>query len=200
MHRTAILVVVPLLALLAAPPAAAQVARGGFVSYAADGGGTALAEGRFAWHVGYTVEETSQGGLHIGARYLVGMHLLRANPEAYRERYGEGTLEGGGGSLTDTGADVEVGVKLGPLRPYAFTGYHYYRQSSDAATITRGADTVEVPFRRHQGFSRASGYGAVLLLTGSSGVFAERFRGGGGGGEDGVMRAAGTRFGLRYAW
>lgn len=183
--------------LLAAPPAGTQVMRGGLVSYAPDGGGTELADGRFAWHAGYTVEATAPSGIYLGVRYLLGMHFLRANADEYRARYGEGTLEGGGGSLTDTGVDVELGVKVGPLRPYVVTGYHYYRQSSDPATITRGADTVDVPFRRGQSFSRAGGYGAVLLLTASSGVFAERFRGGG---EDGVMRASGTRVGLRYAW
>jgi hypothetical protein len=188
-----------LLALLvsaAATEAAAQVQRGVFASYSRDGGSSELTEPRFAVHAGYAVGGAGPSGAYAGARYVVGAHLLRAGEAAYAERWGAGEVEGGGGMVYDTGKDVELGWKVGPVRPYWYTGYHYHRQTLDAATLTTSSATVDLPMERTQGFARGGGYGAMLLLSGGSGVYAERFRGGGGE----VMEVDGIRFGLRLAW
>jgi hypothetical protein len=181
----------------AAADAAAQSLRGGMVSYGRGGGSTELTEPRFALHAGYTVGGTGPSGAYAGARYLLGAHWLRADPSAYASRHGAGEVEGGGGTLYDTGIDVELGWKLGPVRPYWYTGYHYHQQFLEPATVATAGGTVEVPSQRRQSFSRGGGYGVVLLVSGGNGFFAERFRGGG---EDGVMEVDAVRFGLRYAW
>lgn len=175
---------------------AAQAQRGVFASYAADGGSTALTEPRFALHTGYTVGGTGPSGAYAGARYVAGAHWLGAGEDALAERYGAGEVQGGGGTLYDTGVDVELGWKLGPVRPYWYRGYHYHRQTLYAATVTTATETVPVPAEQSQRFGRSGGYGALLLLSGGSGAFAERFTGGGGE----VMEVSGVRFGLRFAW
>jgi hypothetical protein len=186
------------LATLPAAGAAAQAERGVLAAYGTGGGSTETTEPRFTLHAAYVAGGTGPTGAYAGIRYAVGLHVLRADPAEHLARAGveEGAVAGGAGTLLDTGADVEVGWKLGPLRPYWFTGYHYYRQTVDPATVTADGTRTEVEGERAAAFARSRGYGAVLLLSGSSGLFAERYRGAGRGG---VMQVSGTRFGIRLA-
>jgi hypothetical protein len=180
--------------------AAAQYDLGGFIMGGQGGGGTSLMDPRFSVDMGYTVEISNRRGPYFGARYTLGMHRLRANEAGFRERYGEevaSTVSGGGGTLYDTGADVEVGYGVGVLRAYGFVGIHYYQQYQYPATVQSGGDEIEVTSRREISISDAYGLGVHLRLTDTGALVAEAYRGGG---EDGVMRLSGTRFGLRWAW
>ncbi|HEU0300963.1 MAG TPA: hypothetical protein VFR37_15985 [Longimicrobium sp.] len=177
--------------------AAAQYDLGGFIMGGQGGGGTSLMDPRFSVDMAYTLEISNRRGPYFGARYTLGMHRLRADETAFRERYGDGTVSGGGGTLYDTGADVEVGYGIGVLRVYGFTGIHYYQQYQYPATVQSGGGAVEVDSRREISISNARGLGVHLRLTDTGAIVAEAYRGGG---EDGVMRLSGTRFGLRWAW
>lgn len=178
---------------------AAQYDLGGFLMAGQGGGGTSLMDPRFSVDMAYTLEISNRRGPYFGARYTLGMHRLRADQAAFRERFGAGagTVSGGDGTLYDTGADVEVGYGIGVLRAYGFVGIHYYQQYQYPATITSGTDQVEFDSRREVSISDAYGLGVHLRLTDTGAVVAEGYRGGG---EDGVMRLSGTRFGLRWAW
>lgn len=193
-------IVLPLgiLGLLASAPApaAGQHAYGGFIMVGQGGGGTDLVDTRIAVDMAYTIEVGERTGPYLGGRSVLGIHWLRADEDAFRERYG-GTVEGGGGTLYDTGADVEVGYGVGVLRAYGFAGIHYYQQFHDPATVRSGGEEVEVFSRRREALTSAYGAGVQLRLTDEGALVGEWYRGGG---EDGVMRLSGTRFGLRWAW
>lgn len=194
-----ILLFVILCLALAPASAAAQVARGGFVMVGEGGGGTPLMTPRLSLGAGYTVEVANRTGAYVGGRYVFGIHWLRADEDGFRERFGDGasTVEGGSGTLYDTGADIEVGFSVKVLRVYGFTGIHYYQQYQDPASVRSGPAEVEVVTRRRESLSNARGVGVHLRLTDEGAVVGEWFRGGG---DDGVMRLSGTRFGLRWAW
>lgn len=182
---------------LAAAPAAAQPARSILLAVVVDGGGsTETTEPRFAGQAGYAVEETAGSGLSIGARYVVGVHALsgRVGPDS---EAGPG-VTGNGGWLVDTGVDAEVGWRLGPLRPYGYTGYHYYRQRIEEGLCgSCEPGDPRVAARRDEGFARASGYGLSVDVSSWGAFYAERFRGGG---RSGVMRLDGIRAGIRFGW
>ncbi|HEX6039345.1 hypothetical protein [Longimicrobium sp.] len=192
--------IILLAALLAAayvPQAArAQFARGGYLMAGQGAGGNGLVDARFAVDMAYTIEAGGHDGPYVGGRGTLGIHWLRADQEAFRARYG-GEAEGGGGTLYDTGGDVEVGYGVGVLRVYGFTGIHYYQQFQDPATVRGGGEEVEVTTRRRETIANGSGAGVYLRLADTGGFVGEWYRGGG---QDGVMRLSGTRFGLRWAW
>lgn len=179
--------------------AAAQHAHGGFLVAGQGGGGTDVVDAGFSWSGGYTIEVGDRHGPFLGGRYTFGMHHLRADQQGLRDRYGDGsgTVRGGGGTLYDTGGDVEIGYGMGVLRVYGFTGIHYYQQFHEPATVQSGGEEVEVTTRRRESISNGRGVGVLLRLTETGAMVAEYYRGGG---EDGVMRISGTRFGLRWAW
>lgn len=181
------------------PAADAQFTRGGFVMAGQGGGSTAYMQPRFSVDLGYVLEASEGDGPYFGGRYTLGMHRFSADQQALRDQFagGTGTVEGGGGTLYDTGGDVEVGFVVSVVRLYGFTGIHYYQQYHDPATVRSGADEVEVTSRRRESISNGRGVGVHLRLTDTGAVVAEWYRGGG---EDGVMRLSGTRFGLRWAW
>lgn len=176
--------------------ARAQFARGGYLVAGGGAGAGGLVEARFGVDMAYTIEAGERTGPYVGGRGTLGIHSLRADEQAFRARYG-GEVEGGGGTLYDTGADVEVGYGAGVVRVYGFTGIHYYQQFQDPATVRSGGEEVEVTTRRRETIGNASGAGVLLRLTDTGGIVGEWFRGGG---QDGVMRLSGTRFGLRWAW
>lgn len=180
-------------------PAAAQHAHGGFLVAGQGAGATESVDARFSWAGGYTIEVGGRHGPYLGGRYTFGMHQLRANESALRDRYGDGagTVEGGGGTLYDTGGDIEIGYGMGVVRVYGFTGIHYYQQYQNPAVVRSGGREVEVRTRRTESISNGRGVGVQLRLTDTGAVVAEHYRGGG---EDGVMRISGMRFGLRWAW
>lgn len=184
------------LSLAAAPQSAHAQSHGGFIMAGQGGGGTDLVDARAALDMAYTVEVGGRRGPYVGGRYVFGIRWLRADEQAFRERYG-GTVTGGGGTLYDTGADIEVGYGLGVLRVYGFTGIHYYQQFHRPATVRSGGQEVEVLSRRAETIAEALGAGVLLRLTDEGALVGEWYRGGG---DDGVMRLAGTRFGLRWAW
>lgn len=177
-------------------PAHTQHAHGGFIMAGRGGGGTDLVDAGLGVDMAYTVEVGERTGPYVGGRYVLGIHWLRANEQGFRERYG-GSVEGGGGTLYDTGADIEVGYGIGVLRVYGFTGIHYYQQFHNPATVQAGGGEVEVFRRRRETIANARGVGVQLRLTDEGALVGEWYRGGG---DDGVMRLSGTRFGLRWAW
>lgn len=160
------------------------------------GGGTDLASPRVAVDMAYVIEVGEWSGPYIAGRSVLGIHWFRADEQGFRERYG-GEVEGGGGTLYDTGVDVEVGYGLGVLRVYGFTGIHWYQQFHEPATVRAEAEEIEVYHHKRETVGNASGAGMQLRLTDGGAIVGEWFRGGGG---DGVMRLSGTRFGLRWAW
>jgi hypothetical protein len=177
----------------------AQFARGGFLIAGQGGGRTQFMQPRFSVEGGYVIEASEGDGPYFGGRSSLGMHRFRADDQALLEQFGDGdgSIEGGGGTLYDTGIDVEVGYVLSVLRLYGFTGIHYYQQYHDPAVVRSGADEVEVSSRRRESIANGRGVGVHLRLTDTGAVVAEWYRGGG---QDGVMRLSGTRFGLRWAW
>lgn len=177
--------------------AAAQYAHGGFLMWGQGTGATELVDERFGVDMGYTIEVGGRHGAYLGGRSTLGIHPLRANEQGLRDRYGDGTgtVEGGGGTLYDTGADIEIGYGMGVVRVYGFTGIHYLQQFHNPVTVRSGGDEVEVITRRRDSISHGLGAGVQLRLTDTGAVVAEHYRGGG---EDGVMRISGTRFGLRW--
>jgi hypothetical protein len=177
-------------------PAHAQHAHGGFIMAGQGGGSTDLVRAGFGVDMAYTLEVGERTGPYVGGRSVFGVHWLRADEEGFLERYG-GPVEGGGGTLYDTGADIEVGYGLGVLRVYGFTGIHYYQQFHSPATVQRGGEELEVYRRRDEMIGNARGVGVQLRLTDEGAVVGEWYRGGG---DDGVMRLSGARFGLRWAW
>lgn len=179
--------------------AAGQHAHGGFLVAGQGAGATELADAGFSWAGGYTIEVGDRHGPYLGGRYTFGMHRLRADQQALRDRYGDGggDVSGGGGTLYDTGGDIELGYGMGVLRVYGFTGIHYYQQFHQPATVRSGNDEVEVNSRRRESISNGRGVGVLLRLTDTGALVGEWYRGGG---EDGVMRISGARFGLRWAW
>jgi hypothetical protein len=186
------------LSLAAVPRSAhAQHAHGGFLMAGRGGGGTDLVDAGPAVDMAYTIEVGERTGPYVGGRSVLGIHWLRADEEAFRERYGSGTVRGGGGTLYDTGADIEVGYGLGVLRVYGFAGIHYYQQFHKPATVQANGEEVEVFSRRREAITEAYGGGVQLRLTDEGAIVGEWYRGGG---DDGVMRLSGTRFGLRWAW
>jgi hypothetical protein len=192
--------ILPLAALLAAAlpvSASAQIDRGGFVTYGQGGGGTTLLAPRFSLDAGYVVEVSEGNGPYVAGRYTFGFHRLRADAAGFEKLYGAGELEGGDGTLYDTGADVEAGYQLGVLRVYGFTGLHFYQQFQDPATLSDEGGEREVYIHSRQSIANARGGGVQLRLTDTGAIVAEYYRGGG---EDGVMRLKGTRFGVRWAW
>jgi hypothetical protein len=182
---------------LPAASAAAQAERGVFLAYALEGGASGLSATGGGLHGGYGVGGTGPSGAYAGVRLLAGVHRLRASPERYLERHEATEVEGGEGFLYEGGAGVEGGWKVGPLRPYGYTGYHFLRQVTGEAVLATDDGELTLPEAAHQGFSRARGYGVVLLVTGGSGVYAERYSGGG---RSDVAALSGTRLGLRFAW
>jgi hypothetical protein len=186
------------LGLALAPPAAdAQVARGGFLTAGQGGGGTALMRPRFSVDMAYVLEVAERDGPYVGGRYTLGIHYLRADEAGFHARYGAGEVRGGGGTLYDTGGDIEVGYGLGVLRVYGFAGIHYYQQFQERATVGTGEFETEVITRSRQTIAAGRGVGVHLRLTDTGGIVGEWYRGGGG---DGVMVIDGARFGLRWAW
>lgn len=177
-------------------PAHAQHAHGGFIMAGQGGGSTDLVRAGFGVDMAYTLEVGERTGPYVGGRSVFGIHWLRADEEGFLERYG-GPVEGGGGTLYDTGADIEVGYGAGVLRVYGFTGIHYYQQFQAPATVQRGSEELEVYRRRRDMIGNARGVGVQLRLTDEGAVVGEWYRGGG---DDGVMRLSGARFGLRWAW
>ena len=179
--------------------AAAQHAHGGFVLAGQGGAGTELVDSRFSLDMGYTIEVGGRHGPYLGGRYTFGLRQLRPDEQALRERYGNGTstVEGGSGTLYDTGGDIEIGYGFGVVRVYGFTGIHYLQQFQEPVIIHSGGDAVEIFNRRRESISNGRGYGVQLRLTDTGAVVAEHYRNGG---EDGVMRISATRFGLRWAW
>jgi hypothetical protein len=198
--RRIVLSAAVLSAALTATAAAAQHAHGGFLVAGQGGGGTEVMDARFSVDGGYTIEVGGRHGPYLGGRYTFGMQQLRPDEQALRDRYGDGTgtVKGGGGTLYDTGADIEIGYGFGVVRGYGFTGVHYMQQFQNPTTIQSGGEEVEVITRRRESISNGRGYGVQLRLTDTGALIAERYRGGGG--EDGVMRISGTRFGLRWTF
>lgn len=180
-------------------PAAAQHGHGGFVVAGQGAGATQLVDAGWSVDMGYVIEVGDRHGPYLGGRYTFGMHQLRADQQGFRDRYGDGTgtVTGGSGTLYDTGGDIEIGYGMGVLRVYGFTGIHYLQQFQDPVTVQSGGDEVEVITRRRETISNGHGFGVQLRLTDTGAVVAERYRAGG---EDGVMRISGTRFGLRWAF
>lgn len=179
--------------------AAAQFTHGGYVIAGQAGGRSAYMQPRYSVDLGYVAEVTEGDGPYFGARSSLGMHRFRADEQALLDRFGEagGTVDGGGGTLYDTGVDVEVGYVVRVLRLYGFTGIHYYQQYHDPAVVRSGGEEVELRSRRRETIANGRGVGVHLRLTETGAVVAEWYRGGG---QDGVMRLSGTRFGLRWAW
>jgi hypothetical protein len=175
----------------------AQHAHGGFIVAGRGAGATDLVAARWGVDMGYTIEVGDRHGPYVGGRYTFGLHQLRADQQGFRDRYGDGTgtVKGGGGTLYDTGGDIEIGYGVGVLRVYGFTGIHYLQQFQKPATVLSGGEEVEVITRRHDAISNGRGLGVQLRLTETGALVAERYRGGG---EDGVMRISSTRFGLRW--
>ena len=185
------------LSLALAVPAAAQGGHGVLAAYGTGGGSTSLTEARRTLHAGYAIGGTGPTGAYAATRVIGGVHWLDPDLAVYRERWGEdGEVEGGEGTLTSAGVDVEVGWKLGPVRPYWHSGYHYHRQRIAAATFRGAAAAIATEPDHAETFARGSGYGAALVV-GPAAVYAERFRGAG---KGGVMRVSGTRFGARVTW
>ncbi len=177
--------------------AGAQHAHGGFIVAGQGAGETELVDAGWGVDMGYTIEVGDRHGPYVGGRYTFGMRRLRADEQGFRDRYGDGTgtVSGGSGTLYDTGGDIEIGYGAGVIRVYAFTGLHYLQQFQKPATIQSGGEEVEVITRRRDSISNGRGLGVQLRLTDTGALVAERYRGGG---EDGVMRISGTRFGLRW--
>jgi hypothetical protein len=180
--------------------AAAQRAHSVFLVAGEGGGGTEVMEPEYAVNVGYTREFGDAYGPYWGARYTFGMHRLRADEQALRDRYGAGTgtVSGGGGTLYDTGGDVEVGYGVGGVRAYGFAGIHYYRQSHEDVTLqSGGGGVVRVVTGRSDAFANSRGLGVQLRWNESASAVAEWYRGGG---HDGIMRIDGVRFGVRWTF
>jgi hypothetical protein len=175
----------------------AQHAHGGFVMGGSGGGSTPLLDTRASLDMGYTLEVGERTGPYVGGRSVLGIHWLRAVEQGFTDRYGEGEVRGGGGTLYDAGLDIEVGYGLGVVRVYGFAGIHYYQQFHNPATFVTEDEEFEVYIREREALTSARGVGAQLRLTDEGAVIAEWYRGAG---EDGVMRLSGTRFGLRWAW
>jgi hypothetical protein len=175
----------------------AQHAHGGFIMGGSGGGSSEFLEARGSLDMGYTLEVGERTGPYVGGRSVLGIHWLGANDEGFRDRYGAGEVRAGGGTLYDTGADIEVGYGVGVVRVYGFAGIHYYQQFHKPATFVTDDEDIEVFVRRRDALTSARGVGAQLRLTDEGAVVAEWYRGGG---VDGVMRLSGTRFGLRWAW
>lgn len=177
--------------------ARAQYGQGGFVLAGQGAGGTDLVEARFNVEMGYTIEVGERNGAYLGGRSTLGIHPLRANPQGLLDRYGDGTgtIRGGGGTLYDTGADIEIGYGMGVVRAYGFVGIHYLQQFVKPVTVESGGEEVEIITRRRDTITSGRGVGVHLRLTDTGAVVAEHYRGGG---DDGVMRISGTRFGLRW--
>jgi hypothetical protein len=198
MRRIVLLAAV--LSMVLVPGAAgAQYSHGGFVVAGQAGGGSTLVDAGWGVDMGYTIEVGDRHGPYLGGRYTLGMRRLHADQQGFRDRYGNGTgtVEGGNGTLYDTGGDIEIGYGAGVLRVYGFTGFHYFQQYQNPATVQSGGQEVEVITRRRETISNGRGLGVQLRLTDTGAVVAERYRGGG---EDGVMRISGTRFGLRWTF
>lgn len=179
--------------------AAAQRASSGFLLGGKGGGGTELMEPEYAVDAGYVREFGDAYGLYLGTRYTLGMHRLRADEQALLDRYGDGTgtVEGGGGTLYDAGAEVEVGYGIGGVRVYGFTGLHYYRQSHEDVTVHSGSGDVRAVIDDADAFANARGAGVQLRWNRGASVVAELYQGGG---ADGVMRIDGPRFGVRLTF
>ncbi|HYR06442.1 MAG TPA: hypothetical protein VEQ60_01660 [Longimicrobium sp.] len=177
--------------------AVAQHAHGGFIVAGRGAGATELVDADWGVDMGYTIEVGDRHGPYLGGRYTFGLHQLRADQQGFRDRYanGTGTVEGGSGTLYDTGGDIEIGYGAGVLRVYGFTGIYYLQQFQKPATIQSGGEEVEVITRRRETITNGRGLGVQLRLTETGALVAERYRSGG---EDGVMRISGTRFGLRW--
>lgn len=197
--RRIVLLAAMLAAVFIDSAAAAQHAHGGFLVAGQGGGGTGLAQAGWGVDMGYTIEVGDRHGPYVGGRYTFGMRRLNADEQGFRDRYadGTGTVEGGGGTLYDTGGDIEIGYGAGVLRGYGFIGIHYFQQFQNPATVRSGSHEVEVITRRRESISKGLGYGVQLRLTDTGALVAEHYRGGG---EDGVMRISGTRFGLRWTF
>lgn len=187
-------------ALAAALPSGvrAQMAQGGFVALGQGGGGTALLAPRFSLDAGYLVEVGEGDGPFLGARYTFGLHRLRVDQEGYRALFRAEVVEGGEGTLYDTGGDVEAGIAVGVLRVYGFAGIHFYQQFQSPAVLRDGEGEHEVFTHSRQTLALGRGVGVELRVPGTGGgLMGEWYRGGG---DDGVMRISGARFGLRWAW
>lgn len=195
MRRIALLSAALLLA--ATPHLTAQHAHGGFILAGRGGGGTPLLDNRASLDMAYTLEVGERNGPYVGGRSVLGIHWFDADEEGFRDRYGDGEVRGGGGTLYDTGVDLEIGYGIGVVRVYTFVGMHYYQQYHNPAVFETGSDEIELVVRRQETINVAHGYGVHLRLTNDGAVVAETYRGGG---KDGVMRLSGTRFGLRWAW
>jgi hypothetical protein len=179
--------------------AAAQQAHSVYLLAGSGGGESGVMEPDYAIDAGYTREFGDAYGTYVGARYTLGMHRLRANEQALLDRYadGTGTVKGGGGTLYDTGADVELGYGIGGVRVYGFTGIHYYRQSHEPVTLQSGGREVRVVTGRSDAFANSRGLGLQLRWNESASVVAEWYQGGG---ADDVMRIDGPRFGARWTF
>lgn len=197
MIRLAILL--PIVFLTLPATAAAQWSMGGSAVGGRAGSGTTLLEPRYALHGAYTLELGTGSGVYVGGRTTFGVSWFKPDENAYRLRYNEplGEVEDGNASVTETGADVEVGYTFGPVRPYGFIGVHYYRQWQDSVVFTGGGDYRRLRPRLAETVGDMRGYGVAVRVTDTGWVVAEHYEGAD---EDGVMAVRGTRFGLRWTW
>jgi hypothetical protein len=180
--RRIVLLAAVLSVVLIPDAALAQHAHGGFVVAGRGAGASELVDADWGVDMGYTIEVGDRHGPYLGGRYTFGLHQLRADQQGFRDRYGNGTgtVEGGGGTLYDTGADIEIGYGAGVVRVYGFTGIHYLQQFQKPATIQSGGEEVEVITRRRESISNGRGVGVQLRLTDTGALVAERYRSGGG--------------------
>jgi hypothetical protein len=196
MKRIALLLAVLALTIASTADAHAQ-RRFGFVAGGRGGSDSPLLEPEWSLATGYEARNSSLGGFQVGLRSILAYSQFKADAGGYADSLNaEGALEGGGSTVTETGVDGILGVRLGGITGYGFYGFHYIRDRRDAATFTAGSNETEFSGRTVADFGTSRGWGVELDLAGRSGAFAEWYRTRG---NDEMVETDGIRFGLNWA-
>ena len=199
MKRIALLFAI--LTLATSIAAEAQTGRRGFIAGGRGGSDSPLLKPEWSVATGLEQRLGGERGIQIGLRTVYAYSKFSADAEGYADSLNidEAEVTGGEGRVTETGIDGVVGWQFGALGVYGFYGMHYVRERRDEAVVPVGTGERGFNARAVSDYDTSRGYGATLRFgpRGRSGLFVERYQGGG---SEEIVRVEGTRFGLSWAW
>jgi hypothetical protein len=192
-----------LLAILLLAGARAQAQSGfygGFVGGGRGGTDNPLLDPKWTVAFGYQTLFGVGGGVQVGVRSSLGYSRFRPDVEAFVDSVGATTGEADGGTttITNTGVDLVLGVRLRRVALYGYHGIHYFRDHWDPMTLETDRGDFEFSSENRNDFGSMWGAGVFFDLFNGQGLYAEWFRGGGY--DDRMLETRGVRFGLVWGW
>ncbi|HEU0053571.1 MAG TPA: hypothetical protein VFQ39_10355, partial [Longimicrobium sp.] len=175
-HRLLLGLVVITFSLLSSIPASAQaLSYSGFLAGGRGGANNPLLDSK--WMIGAGYEgRIGFGGLELGLRSSASYSRFEADVGAYVDSVGatSGSLtdDGGEASVTQTGIDGVVGLRLGrSVGVYGFYGMHWFHDSRTGFTLETDEGPYEFSTRVESNLGTMRGFGAELRIPSAGGGF-----------------------------